>query len=87
MAASHESEWNDHFKTSRCAVRSALGITGMRSPPTLAMVEGTIVRDNIECELGFGILGEIGVRVLLPARLKSTFRYRQRALAQLLASS
>ena len=51
------------------------------------MVEGTIVRDNIECELGVGILGEIGVRVLLPARLKSTFRYRQRALAQLLASS
>ncbi len=49
-------------------------------------VAGTIVRDRIECELGWGILGEVPARLVLPAQIRSIFQYRQRALPHWLGS-
>jgi ligand-binding SRPBCC domain-containing protein len=48
-------------------------------------VDGTIVRDVIRYELGFGILGKWAQHLLLIRKLKQTFVYRQMTLEKLLA--
>jgi len=48
-------------------------------------VNGTIVRDVIRYEVGFGIFGEWAQKRLLIRKLKQTFEYRQMTLEKLLA--
>jgi ligand-binding SRPBCC domain-containing protein len=47
-------------------------------------VRGTVVRDVIEYDLGFGWLGEIAQRSFVSRQLQQTFEYRQKALEKLL---
>jgi ligand-binding SRPBCC domain-containing protein len=47
--------------------------------------EGTIVRDEVEFDVGFGALGDAAARLLVGPRLEATFAERQRRLASLLA--
>ena len=79
-----EFEWNHHFADIQ--VKGPFRRWHHRhemTAETRGGVAGTFVRDRIEYELGFGWLGEVGLRVLSP-QIAGTFRYRQRVLPQLL---
>ena len=47
-------------------------------------VNGTVVRDLIDYEVGFGLLGELMQRFFIHRQLQRTFAYRQNALERLL---
>jgi ligand-binding SRPBCC domain-containing protein len=49
-------------------------------------VPGTLVRDAIEYDVGFGWLGELARRFFVNPQMEKTFAYRQRALEKLLRS-
>lgn len=49
-------------------------------------VVGTLVRDIIDYEVGFGILGTIAEKVVIRRIFQDMFEYRQRALSKLLES-
>ena len=46
-------------------------------------VVGTVVRDRIEYEVGFGILGEIANALFVRRQFENIFRHRQTAVAEL----
>jgi ligand-binding SRPBCC domain-containing protein len=46
-------------------------------------VKGTIVRDLIEYDPGFGLLGDVAQRLFVSPGLKQTFEYRQKMLEKL----
>jgi ligand-binding SRPBCC domain-containing protein len=81
-----EFEWNHHFADiqkkgpfkrfqHRHEFSVGTGTTG----------NGTIVRDVIEYDAGFGVLGGLANRLFILSSLKQTFEYRQRMLEKLLA--
>jgi ligand-binding SRPBCC domain-containing protein len=45
---------------------------------------GTTVRDVIEYDAGFGVLGDLGQRIFIAPSLTQTFQYRQQMLEKLL---
>jgi ligand-binding SRPBCC domain-containing protein len=45
---------------------------------------GTLVRDDVEYDLGFGLLGDVVARWLVARKVQSTFAARQRRLEELL---
>ena len=45
---------------------------------------GTVVRDVIEYEVGFGVAGELAQALLVAPSLKRTFEYRQQMLEKML---
>jgi len=47
-------------------------------------VNGTVVRDVIEYDVGFGWLGKLAQRIFVSRQLSRTFEYRQKALEKLL---
>jgi ligand-binding SRPBCC domain-containing protein len=47
-------------------------------------VSGTMVRDVIEYEVGFGFLGAVAQKLFVGRRLRQTFEYRQKALEKLM---
>ena len=49
-------------------------------------VIGTLVKDAIDYEVGFGILGDIAQRIVIRRIFQSMFEYRQHALSNLLGS-
>ena len=49
-------------------------------------VPGTLVRDLIEYDVGFGWLGELARKFFVSRQLEKTFAYRQMALEKLLRS-
>ena len=49
-------------------------------------VDGTVVRDVLDYEVGLGPIGALAERVFVDRRLRSTFEHRQRALERLLAA-
>ena len=79
-----EFEWNHHFADMQVKgpFRSWYHRHEM-SAETRAGVEGTIVRDRIECELGWGWFGGIALQIL-SRQIAGTFRYRQEILPALL---
>ena len=81
-----EFEWNHHFADIQLKgpFRSWHHRHEMKAE-TRDGVAGTIVRDRIECELGFGVLGDFALRIL-STQIAATFRHRQRVLPQLLES-
>jgi len=46
-------------------------------------VSGTIVRDLIEYDPGFGLLGHVAPKLFIAPGLKNTFEYRQKMLEKL----
>jgi ligand-binding SRPBCC domain-containing protein len=48
--------------------------------------EGTIVRDVIEYDVGFGPLGAVAQRLFVGRQLRRTFQHRQRMLENLLSA-
>jgi len=51
---------------------------------TRNQIKGTLVRDVIEYEVGFGWLGELARKLFVSRQLQRTFAYRQKALEKLL---
>jgi hypothetical protein len=49
------------------------------------MVQGTVVRDQIEYEMHLGIVGEMANAFYTSRQIRNTFAYRQGRTAQLLA--
>jgi ligand-binding SRPBCC domain-containing protein len=47
-------------------------------------VQGSVVRDRIQYEIGFGFLGRIGQALFVSRQLKATFAHRQSVLPGLL---
>jgi ligand-binding SRPBCC domain-containing protein len=47
-------------------------------------VPGTVVRDVIDYEIGFGFFGELAQKLFVARQFQRTFEYRQRALEKLL---
>lgn len=47
---------------------------------------GTMVRDVIEYDAGFGVLGNLAHKVFIERQLRRTFRYRQQKLEKLLSA-
>lgn len=47
-------------------------------------VNGTVVRDVIDYEVGFGLLGDLAQKFFISGQLQRTFAYRQQALKKLL---
>jgi len=47
-------------------------------------VTGTVVRDNIEYDAGFGVLGDVANKLFIAPSLRKTFEYRQKMLEKLL---
>ena len=47
-------------------------------------MNGTVVRDVIEYDVGFGWLGGLAQKVFVSGQLRRTFEYRQKALEKLL---
>jgi len=49
--------------------------------------EGTLVRDVLEYEIGFGALGRLAQRLFVGGQMQRTFEHRQRTLERLLGVS
>jgi ligand-binding SRPBCC domain-containing protein len=80
-----EFEWNHHFadvqkKGPFKSFHHRHELTGeMRN-----QVKGTVIRDVIEYDLGFGWLGKLVQKFFVSHQLQRTFEYRQQALEKLL---
>jgi ligand-binding SRPBCC domain-containing protein len=48
--------------------------------------DGTIIRDQIDYEVGFGPLGKLAQKVFVRSQLRRTFAYRQQAVEKLLSA-
>jgi ligand-binding SRPBCC domain-containing protein len=80
-----EFEWNHHFadvqkKEPFRSFRHRHELTG--EPRN--QVKGTVIRDVIEYDVGFGWLGEVAQKIFVSRQLQQTFAYRQKALEKLL---
>ncbi len=81
-----EFEWNHHFADiqTRGPFKSFHHRHELREE-TRDQVRGTVVRDVIEYDVGFGWLGDLVQRFVVSRQLRQTFEYRQQALENLLA--
>lgn len=80
-----EFEWNHHFADvqkkgpfKRFKHRHEFSVETRNS------TSGTIVRDVIEYDAGFGVLGNLAQKVFIAPSLEQTFEYRQKMLEKLL---
>ena len=80
-----EFEWNHHFADvqKQGPFKSFHHRHELREE-TRNQVKGTVVRDVIEYDVGFGWLGELAQRLFVSRQLQQTFEYRQQALEKLL---
>ena len=81
-----EFEWNHHFADIQ--VKGPFRLWRHRhelQAETRGERAGTVVRDTIECQLGFGMVGSAALKLVLARQIASTFRYRQKVLPHLLA--
>jgi len=81
-----EFEWNHHFADIQ--VEGPFRLWRHRhelQAETRGERAGTVVRDTIECQLGFGMVGSAALKLVLARQIASTFRYRQKVLPHLLA--
>jgi ligand-binding SRPBCC domain-containing protein len=80
-----EFEWNHHFADiQKKGPFKSFHHRHELTEETRDRLRGTMVRDVIEYDVGFGWLGEIAQRVFVNRQLRGTFEYRQRALEKLL---
>jgi ligand-binding SRPBCC domain-containing protein len=81
-----EFEWNHHFADVQ--VEGPFRIWRHRHTlrrETRNEVEGTVVTDEIGCQVGLGVIGRLALRFVLASQIASTFAYRQNVLPRLLA--
>ena len=80
-----EFEWNHHFADvqKQGPFKSFIHCHELKSE-TREQVNGTVVRDVIDYEVGFGWLGNLADKLFISRRLQHTFEYRQQALEKLL---
>jgi ligand-binding SRPBCC domain-containing protein len=55
-------------------------------PVTQGDVEGTLIRDEVEYEIGFGIVGRALETVVFQQMFRSTFKYRNRVVDRIFAA-
>ena len=80
-----EFEWNRHFADiQKKGPFKQFQHRHEFSAKTQSNVDGTIVRDVIEYDPGFGPLGQLAQRLFIAPSLKQTFEYRQKTLEKLL---
>jgi len=81
-----EFEWNHHFADvqDKGPLRSWHHRHEFLAE-TRAGVEGTLVRDVIDYEVGFGFVGELANAIFVRRQMQNTFNQRQRTLPKLLA--
>lgn len=81
-----EFEWNHHFAdTQKKGLFKSFHHRHEFVQEQRNGVNGTLVRDSINYEAGFGIFGVIAEKVAIRRILHSMFAYRQKMLANLLA--
>jgi ligand-binding SRPBCC domain-containing protein len=80
-----EFEWDHHFADIQAQGPFASWLHRHEFAPEVRNnVNGTLVRDRIEYEIGFGILGRIAQSVFVERQMNATFAYRQKVLERLL---
>jgi ligand-binding SRPBCC domain-containing protein len=80
-----EFAWNHHFADIQ--VRGPFKSWRHRhelTPKVRDGVPGTVLRDRIEYEIGFGFVGVIAQTLFVRRQMKATFTYRQTVLEELL---
>lgn len=82
-----EFEWNDHFadEQKKGPFKSFHHRHSFKRADR-DDVAGTLLRDQIEYEVGFGILGTIAQRIVIRRIFQQMFEHRQQAVTKLLAS-
>jgi len=81
-----EFEWNHHFADIQIQGPFKAWLHRHElTPETRNRVNGTVVRDRIEYEIGFGVLGGIAQTLFVSRQMRSTFTHRQRVLEELLS--
>ena len=71
------------FATFRSRDRSVAGRTRTPSKQGCGGREGTLIRDVVEYEVGFGVIGVFLEKVMFQRMMRSTFEYRKRALEKI----
>ncbi len=80
-----EFEWNHHFADiQKKGPFKRFQHRHQFSKETRNGVSGTTVRDVIEYDPGFGVLGNLAQKLFIARSLKQTFEYRQKTLEKLL---
>jgi ligand-binding SRPBCC domain-containing protein len=80
--------WNDHFCDRQLRGPFAYWNHCHRvRPETRDQTNGTLITDQVEYELPFGIAGELTHRLILSRQIAHTFTQRQTRLTKLLSSS
>lgn len=80
-----EFAWNDHFCDRQLRGPFAYWNHCHRvQPGTHDEIPGTLITDQVEYELPFGILGELAHRIFIRGQIERTFAHRQARLAELL---
>jgi ligand-binding SRPBCC domain-containing protein len=81
-----EFEWNHHFADiQKKGPFKRFKHRHEFSAETRSGTSGTTVRDVIEYDAGFGLLGQLAQKLFIAPGLKRTFEYRQKMLEKLLA--
>src|SRR6476661_10259053 len=80
-----EFEWNHHFADvqKQGPFKSFVHRHELKGE-IRGQVSGTVVRDVIDYEVGFGWLGNLANKFFIRRQFQSTFEYRQKALGKLL---
>jgi ligand-binding SRPBCC domain-containing protein len=83
-----EFEWNHHFADEQR--RGPFQFFRHRHEFTAESrggIDGTVIRDFITYEVGFGALGALADKIFVRRQLRQTFRYRQQALTAILGEA
>ncbi|MGH9502266.1 MAG: SRPBCC family protein [Terriglobales bacterium] len=83
-----EFEWNHHFAD----VQKSGPFKSFRhrhevAEETRNQIRGTVIRDVIAYDVGFGRLGELAEKLFVNRQLQRTFEYRQKALEKLMGKA
>jgi ligand-binding SRPBCC domain-containing protein len=85
IAVITEFEWNHHFAdVQKKGPFKSFHHRHELLAETRNGVNGTVVRDVIEYDVGFGWLGELAQKFFVSPQLQRTFEYRQKTLEKLL---
>jgi len=88
IAVITEFEWNHHFAdVQKKGPFKSFHHRHELTPETRDDVKGTVVRDAIEYDLGFGWLGGLAQKLFVCRHLERTFQHRQKTLEKLLVKA
>ena len=85
IASITEFEWNHHFAdVQKKGPFKSFHHRHELTEEIRNQVNGTVIRDVIEYEVGFGWLGGLAQKLFISSQLQRTFEYRQQALVKML---